>query len=516
MENKTRILAGLAVLLLFLPGEALADYKSSTDTGADRLDFIENRRRFERENALTDEQKKLLNDANTFKANLRKPVDPSKPVPTIFEGDDLMYNQVTGEFIAKGKVHIVQMDAHQFDSTEDGVVTGNTIRQEIEIPGRAHVLQLTPNQPRITMDGYNTFYNYGESKGVMEEAVGKVEQQYVTGKRFEFYPDHVVIYDGTATKCGAEVPDYHLSADKIILWPNDKMIMEHVKFWLKNKVVYTKDHHEQDIRPGAKGPEYPRVGYSSSNGIWISQKLSWSLMPRVDADLRLYFTSKHGARSNAELKWANGGATYRLVYGYYDDVEDRWVKKEPAFIYRYEQRIATTPFHYILDYEVGKWKRKQSNAPDIESTHRYGRLGIYRDPIPLPGRWFLFLSTGYQVTKETYDDSTRKGFDYTIATLKEFDRRWAAYGAFEYSVSNTQNSLFEYNVSDVGRAVKTGFSYRFSDKDRLVYGIQYDVENRRLKDIDYYWYHDIHCTQLILRYRAKRSSWQVRWQFTPW
>ena len=517
MNNKTKLLVGLSTLLYLSPGYALADYRSSTDTGADRLDFIENRRRYERENALSDEQKKLLEDASTIEANLRKPLDPAKPVPTIFEGDDLEYNQVTGEFIAKGKVHIVQMDAHQFDSGEDdGVVKGNAIRQEIEIPGKAHILQLTPNQARITMDGYNTFYNYGENMGTMEEAVGKIDQQYVSGKKFEFYPDHVVVYDGTMTKCGAKAPDYHLSADKVTLWPNDKMIMENVKFWLKDKIVYTRDQYIQDIRPGAKGPEYPRVGYNSSNGVWISQEFSRPIQQNVDAMFRLYVTSKYGARSRGELKWTHAGSTARLAYGYYDDVDNNWVKRKPAFIYNYQQRIADTPFSYVLDYELGKWERKQPNASDIESTHRYGRLGLYRDPIRLQGNWYLMLSTGYQITKETYDDSTRRGFDYTIAALKEFDERWAAYGTFEYSVSNTQNSLFSYNVNDVGRAVKTGFSYRFSDTDRLVYGLEYDVENRRLKDIDYYWYHDIHCTQLILRYRAKRDSWQVRWQFSPW
>jgi len=516
MKNGWKLLAGIAMALVLSPQYAMADYKSDTDTGADRLDFIENRRRFIRENALTDEQKKLLEDAKHIKDTLRKPLDPTKPVPTVFEGDDLTYDQRTGEFVAKGKVHIVQMDAHQFDSEEEGVVQGNTIRGEIEIPGKAHMLQLTPDQSRITLDGYNTFYNYGEKTGTMDEAAGKVDHQYVTGKRFEFYPDHVVIYNGTSTKCNAKVPDYHIAAEKITIWPNDKMIMEKVKVCLKGKTVYTKDQMVQDLRPGAKGPEYPRVGYNSSDGVWIAQEFTYPLLPRVDGMVRPYYSSKHGARSRGELTWINADSSFRVAYGYYSDIDEHWVKREPSFIYKHERRIGTTPLHYVLDYEIGKWKRKQDNAADIESTHRYGRLGVYRDPIRLPGNWFLLLSGGYQITKETYDDSTRKGFDYTLATLKEFDKNWAAYGAFEYSVSNTTNSLFAYGVNDVAKAIKTGLSYRIGEHDRLVYGIQYDMENRTLKDIDYYWYHDVHCAQIILRYRAKRKSWQVRWEFIPW
>jgi len=518
MKKMRKLFAGLSIALLLSPGYgAASEYRSSSDTGAERLDFLENRRRLLRDQALTDEQKKLLEDSEDIRAHLRKPLDPTQPSPTIFEGDDLSFDQNTGEFIAKGKVHIVQMDAHQFDSEDDGVVKGNTIKQEIEIPGRAHVLQMTPDEMRITMDGYNTFYNYGERTGTMEEAVGKVDYQYVKGKRFEFYPDHVVIYDGSATKCGAKVPDYHLSADKITIWPNDKMILEEAKFWVKNTVLYTKHKYVQDISPGAQGPQFPRVGYSKSDGAWISYNYTRNLARNVDASLHLYYGTKLGARSNGELRWGNAGASYRLVYGYYEDGEaDAWVKKKPSFIYKYGSRIGNTPFHYGLDFEIGRWKRKQENASDIESTHTYGRLSLSRDPIVLSGNWYLFLSGGYSITKESYDDSRVKGFDCTAAVLKEFDNRWAAYSAYEYSTSNKTNSLFAYDVNDVARALKAGFSYRFSDRDRIVYGIQYDLGGNRLKDIDYYWFHDFHCTQLVLRYRAKRDEWKVHWEFLPW
>ena len=53
-------------------------------------------------------------------------------------------------------------------------------------------------------------------------------------------------------------------------------------------------------------------------------------------------------------------------------------------------------------------------------------------------------------------------------------------------------------------------------RDRFAFGQSMDMQERRVKDIDYYWFHDMHCAQLILRYRAKRDSWQVRCEFTPW
>ena len=60
MRIGSRLLCALAAALSLLPCGAEAVYKSSTDTGADILDYIENRRRLERENRLNEEQRQLM------------------------------------------------------------------------------------------------------------------------------------------------------------------------------------------------------------------------------------------------------------------------------------------------------------------------------------------------------------------------------------------------------------------------------------------------------------------------
>ena len=66
-------LAGLLAVAVMLPlpsGVALAAYHSDSDTGVSALDYIEDRHRAERENRLSDEQKKLLEDAKALEKNL--------------------------------------------------------------------------------------------------------------------------------------------------------------------------------------------------------------------------------------------------------------------------------------------------------------------------------------------------------------------------------------------------------------------------------------------------------------
>ena len=508
MKTKLKICSGILAAAALMPGYAMANaYVSDTDTGVDALDYIENQHRAERQNRLTDEQKQLKKDTAEMKQHLRQPVDPKK-LPVSFEGDNLTYDERTGDFLAKGNVRITQLDDRRFTSDQ---VEGNTKSQDIEVENKGHVLQLTPGSPRVDLDGYKINYNYGKKTGTMEDAKGKVDHQYVTGKRFEFYPDEVIIYNGTATKCAAKKPDYHLSADKIEIFPGKKMIMYNVKVYLGSVVLYQQKKREVDISPEAKETIYPRIGYDKDDGVWVEQTFDTVLAPKVTGYADLKYMSKWGFRNVFGVDWTNAGSSYHLKYGNFEDSNNHWIKKEPTFVYDYGHRIGKMPYSYHFEYEIGRWYNN-----GIHSTHTYYDLTLSRDSIMLGRNFRLNLSTGYSITKESYDKSTVKGFSYDATMIKDFDMRWAAFVGYHYSTTNSQNSLFNYNVDDYSRKLETGFSYRMDDKNRFVVGINYDTTGRKLKDVDYYWYREIHCAELIVRYRAKRHNWHVGVQFTPW
>ena len=124
MNRNLKILSGV-VAAVVLPASAVpaqAAYHADSDTGVQALDYIEDQHRAERENRLTAEQQQLLKDAADMQKHLRHPLDATKPSPVAFEGDDLTYDERDGSFIAKGKVNILQMDAHRFQGE---LVTGN-------------------------------------------------------------------------------------------------------------------------------------------------------------------------------------------------------------------------------------------------------------------------------------------------------------------------------------------------------------------------------------------------------
>lgn len=506
MKIASRIVYGILAAAMMLQGTACAEYRSSSDTGLEILDYIENRHREERANRLSEEQVKLIEDAKAMETRLRNPLDPAQPMPVAFEGEELSYDESTGEFLAVGHVDIVQMDGRRFQGEE---VTGNLQEHVIRVPDKAHVLQLPPGEVRVTLDGYRAVYNYADKTGSIEDVKGKSGKYYITGKRMEFYPDRIVVYDGTQTKCGAEHPDYHVSAEKIELWPGQVMKMYNAKLWAGKMVVATRKYYENDLTK-KKENDFPRVGYNKDYGAYIEQDLKYQFTNHLEGTVHAHVESKHGVRSNADLFYANRNFNARAVYGYYADSDNVWIQKEPGLILNYGRRIGTQPFSYNLKYEVGHWR-----SDTAVSTHQYYEVGLTRDPI-IFHRWALFLHTSYTVTKESANDSAVRGMNYDIVLGKDFDPKWAGFIGYHYNRNNTKNSLFSYDLDDYSKKLDVGLSYRMDDLNRFVAGIKYDTESRQIKDIDYYWYHDLHCSQVILRYRAKRDKVEVRWQFTPW
>ena len=511
------ILAALCIFGLnsaFELPTAQAVYRSKTDTATDLLDYIENQRRERREKQLTPEQEKLLADIEKTKKNLPKPINAQEPAPIAFEGDDLSYNTLTGEFMAKGNVDIIQIEGYRFQSKG---ARGNLNTQDVIVDGKAHVLQMTQNAPRVTLDGYNAVYNYGTKEGTMESAKGKAGEYYISGKRFEFYPDHLVAYDAYQTKCGAKNPDYRVAAKRMEIWPEQIIRMYNVRFLIGEVTVGSKEYYERKLEESE--PSYfPKVGYNSSNGAYVEDTFEFPMFDKKHFKfiINAHLETKKGVRSSAEFLYSNKALAVRPLYGYYYDDNGNWVKKEPGIDILYKKHFDDLPLTYSLEYEIGRWA-----SETISSRHQKVEVGLSHDPIDLGNKYTLFLSTSYRYTKDNVysmdgEKLTVRGMNYSIRISKEFNDRWASYIGYDYTKNNSQNSLYDYGNDDYSNKFITGVSYRLTDKDRFVVGLKFDTKNHKLADADYYWYRDLHCSTAVVRWRQKRHKVEFQWQFTPW
>lgn len=486
---------------------AAATYSSSTDTDMQVLDYLENNKRRDREDKLLPEQEQLMKDAYKMREELRNPLDPNKNVPIALEGDDMFYNQETGDVIVKGNVQLTTLDARRFNTEE---LKGNLSETTLDIEGKARVMQMTPDQVKVILNGYKTHYDYNRSLGKMEDITGKAGSKYIKGARIELYPDVTVIYDGSATKCSAKNPDYRMAADRIEIYPDGRMISYNVKYYLKDMVVY---HSRKEITDPNSDymPHLPRAGYNSDNGIWIRDGYTYHFSNSTRAEVDGMYTGKKGWKGSIEfIHEIKNAGKITLYQGHYEDRNNNWIRKGPTLRYEYSNRIDDSPLIWGVMLERGRWHQK-----NIHSTHTQYKATLRSDPIKV-GAWKLLPEVDYSITTESVNNSRNTGVGYTMTLLRDFDDRWSGFARFAYSKLNKRNSVFDYDLDDYSNKFGIGASYRFSDKDRIAVGAKWDVKKRSLRDVDWYWFHDMHCAELILRYRPQRGNYSVALQFTPW
>lgn len=506
------LLGALVIYTSITPDTAHAYYESNNDT-VKALDFIENARRGARENRMLPDQIELVEDAMKMSQMMRRPVDPEKNMPVAIEGDDMFYDQATGDVYAKGDVRITEVDARRFESDE---ARGNIKKQEVEVEGKGHFVQMTPGTTPFSLDGYKLVYNYGHQRGRMGTAEGKIGRYYVYGRRLEFYPGKIVVYDGYATKCSAKEKDYRISGDFIEIFPNDELIVYKARFWLKNKIIHTRDEYRVDISPDADHEQhFPHVGYSNTHGVWISDHFTYDFTKNFWAFADVKYYTRRNFKNVYGLKWKNHNLTdtntISVEYGSYKDSNDRWIKKEPTMKYEYKNKLGYWPFHYTVSFERGYWIKKRT-----ESWHTNYGVYLGRDTFTMTPTWHMNYGAGYYITKESYDHSRRRSFVYDAKLFKNFGDRLIAYVGYHFSQYTLQRALFDYNADDYKQKLLYGLSYELTDHDRIVFGQEMDVKKGSLRDTDYYWFHDLHCAQMITRYRAKRKEIHVSLQFTPW
>jgi len=440
-----------------------------------------------------DKQTDKSTDANKSKA------------PIVIEADNLSFSDLTGELFAEG--HVI------FKRNTETLLTdymrGNTKQTEVWIDGKA-----TLQQPGTELIGTGTHYNYTSRVGDMNTVIGTVGKEFISGANMEFSPTKLVARDGTITECPAIVPDYHVSAEKIEIWPGDKMIAYNAKFWIKNVVIFTLPKYQASLRKNAGGLQnaFPRIGYNSNDGVSIKQRLEYPINNHVAAFTELWYYSKAGFKPQVGVIDSEKNYSLKLVAGDYRDDNSNWITKEPELKFDfYSHRLGKLPVSYTFSATYGKW-----TDVNRSSWHQDYSLYFSHDAINFSKSLSLNLGTGLQRVLESNDDSIRNSFRFDTALTKQWSPKFTTTVEYHYTQNNTQTALFNYNVADLGREVDLGFTYKFDKKNAVSFRQSYNLETSKIYDQDYTWSKDLHCLQAALTYRAKRQQIKLDLSMTEW
>lgn len=426
---------------------------------------------------------------------------PQAPkAPIVIEADNLSFSDETGDIRAQGNVVIT----NQGQKVEAELINGNAKLSEIWINDEARF-----SQPDSNLTGHHTLYNYKLKTGSMENVKGKIGRKYVAGDMINIYPEQYIIDHGSTTNCPAKVPDYHVSADKIEIWPGDQMIAYNAKFWIGNKVIFSLPKYRQSLEKGEES-SFPRIGYDSDDGFYVRQHIDYPLNNQLSVYANLDYYTKADFKPNFGLLQRETNYSVGVVQGHFRDDDENWIKKEPEFQFSYHpRRLGQLPVNYSFTATYGKWK-----DDDITSWHQEYELYFSRDPIKLSDTMNLYLGTGIEHIRESYNDSSQNIYKFDATLTKKWSERFNTWVGYHYTKNN--DTLFEYDSDDLNREFNSGFTYKIDKMNTIGVTRSYDLDQKRVEDLDYTWYRNLHCWQATITYQSKEDRIKFDISTTRW
>ncbi|WP_371372147.1 LPS-assembly protein LptD [Sporomusa aerivorans] len=443
----------------------------------------------------------VFGGANSGQAQEQNKQTSTTQAPIVIEAKDLSYSEETGDILAQGNVVIT----NQGQRVEAELINGNAKSNEIWINDQA-----TFSEAETKLTGSHTLYNYKLKTGSMEDAKGKVEHKYVSGKTINMAPDKFTINQGSATTCPAKVPDYHVSADKIEIWPGNQLIAYNAKFWIGNKVIFSLPKYRQSLNTKEGSSAFPRIGYDNDDGFYIRQHLDYPLNNKLSTYTNLDYYTKQDLKPSFGLIQRETNYAIGVEQGYARDDDSNWIKKEPEFkLTYYPHRLGNLPVKYSFTAIYGKWKDDYKT-----SWHQAYNLYFSHDPIKLNDTMNLYLGTGIQHIRESYDDSSRSSLKLDATIDKKWSDKLYTWVGYHYTPNN--DAIFEYDKTDLSRELASGFTYKLDRMNSIGISQSYDLDNKRVEDLDYTWYRNLHCWQASITYRAKRDQIKFDVTTTRW
>ena len=124
-------------------------------------------------------------------------------------------------------------------------------------------------------------YNWDTDKIIMDELSGETTGEkikgkvYYQGEKLENFPDTIDIKGGFFTTCDLEEPHWHIVAEQITIYPDDKIIAKKVSWYEGKKKIFTLPSFMIFLRGKNQFPYLPDIGQSSSEGWFFKNQFNY-------------------------------------------------------------------------------------------------------------------------------------------------------------------------------------------------------------------------------------------------
>jgi len=454
------------------------------------------------------EQKKRLKEGRT--------VESESTLPITIYGDQVVYNSETGDFEAKGNVRLYQGSQKLYTAQ----AYGNSKSGDIYLETGGRIINGSGGTESVT-DGQWGHYNFLDKTGTVKAISGSNGTDLYRADIGQIYPDRVELTEGArTTKCPAvkHPPCVEVRANKVVIYPKDKLIAYDVKVYMKGKHIYSRDRWINRFGDENGQSLMPHIGYSDEHGTEIRYSLDIPIAERNNLNAQLKYYSKIGWRPLLVDTQDERNFYVQIMDGHDEDSDNKWIRKKHDIKlgykpHKFDKRL---PLNYSGYISHGLWKDKWKKSWHTE----YGGF-IPHDPIRLTHEkkpLYLNLGVGHKWTKESIVDETRKTMLYSATLRKAFDGGWNTWLGYYYEKQHS--SVFNYANPDMQKEVQWGLGKQFGHTDNVAFITRYDEGKSKVYEYIYRWTHDFCCFRLGIEYRDKRyendHEWGVTYDLYRW
>ena len=124
-------------------------------------------------------------------------------------------------------------------------------------------------------------YNWKTDKIIMEDFTGETSGEnirglvYYRGGKMENFPDTIEISSGFFTTCDLEDPHWHIEAEEITIYLEDKIVAKKVSWYEGNKKILSIPSFLIFLRGKNQLPYVPDIGQSSSEGWFLKNRINY-------------------------------------------------------------------------------------------------------------------------------------------------------------------------------------------------------------------------------------------------
>ncbi|MCK8827531.1 hypothetical protein MWH25_07220 [Natroniella acetigena] len=203
------------------------------------------------------------------------------------------------------------------------------------------------------MTGEALEYDYRKEEGQVFDSEMEEGQLSFFGEVINIKEDELLLEETYLTSCNKDKPHYRLTAEKITVYPEEKLVAEGTYLWINERRVMPLPRYKQSLKEGEEDKHtipQPQVGYSEADGLYvgidyhhfINQDFSGDVaatattnqMNRIDLDYlyqddklkvapRIYYHQDYGLETYLNLENKIGESTVSDFAGrYYIERDD--------------------------------------------------------------------------------------------------------------------------------------------------------------------------------------------------